>query len=83
MLVLSALLFIYILARVGKSNAAPAAYSFSTPVHMPATTPVALNGFALWVSLMIALTVVNYGFPIAQLASLQNASVPVIPIGGR
>jgi cytochrome c oxidase subunit 1 len=83
MLVLSALLFIYILARAGKSEAAPAPYSFSTPVHMPATTPVALNGFALWVSLMIALTVVNYGFPIAQLAALKDASVPVIPIGGR
>jgi cytochrome c oxidase subunit 1 len=32
---------------------------------------------------MIALTVVNYGFPIAQLAALKDASVPVIPIGGR
>ena len=32
---------------------------------------------------MIALTVVNYGFPIAQLAALKETSVPAIPIGGR
>ena len=36
MLVLSALLFIYILARAGRSEATPAPYTFSTPVHMPA-----------------------------------------------
>jgi len=27
--------------------------------------------------------VVNYGFPIVQLAMLPEASVPVIPIGSR
>ena len=43
--------------------------------------PAALNGFALWVGLMIALTVVNYGVPIAQLAGLPDASVPVVPVG--
>ena len=48
-----------------------------------AHTPVALNGFGLWVAMMIALTVVNYGYPIAQLASLKEAYVPVIPIGSR
>ena len=83
MLVVSAFLFIWVLARSGKSDATPAPYTFSTPVHMPATTPVALNGFGLWVSMMIVLTVVNYGFPIAQLATLKSASVPVVPIGGR
>lgn len=44
---------------------------------------MALNGFGLWVAMMIGLTVVNYGFPIAQLAMLKEASVPVIPIGSR
>jgi cytochrome c oxidase subunit 1 len=29
--------------------------------------PAALSGFALWLTLMIALTVINYGYPIAQL----------------
>ncbi|WP_213955475.1 MULTISPECIES: cbb3-type cytochrome c oxidase subunit I [unclassified Variovorax] len=83
MLVVSALLFVYILARAGKGEAAPAPFTFSTAVHMPAATPIALNGFGLWVSLMIALTVVNYGFPIAQLAMLKDTSVPAVPIGGR
>jgi cytochrome c oxidase subunit 1 len=32
---------------------------------------------------MIALTIVNYGYPIVQLASIPEASVPVIPIGSR
>ena len=33
--------------------------------------------------MMIGLTIVNYGFPIAQLAVLKDAWVPVIPIGSR
>jgi cytochrome c oxidase subunit 1 len=33
--------------------------------------------------MMVALTVVNYGYPIAQLASIRQASVPVIPVGER
>jgi cytochrome c oxidase subunit 1 len=32
---------------------------------------------------MIGLTIVNYGYPIVQLASLKQAYVPVIPIGSR
>ena len=36
-----------------------------SPAHAGMTTPVALNGFGLWVAMMIALTIVNYGFPIA------------------
>jgi cytochrome c oxidase subunit I len=44
--------------------------------------PRALNGFALWIGLMVGLTVVNYGFPIVQLASLPQSSVPVVRVGG-
>jgi cytochrome c oxidase subunit 1 len=32
---------------------------------------------------MIALTLTNYGFPIAQLATLKETSVPAVPIGVR
>jgi cytochrome c oxidase subunit 1 len=32
--------------------------------------------------MMIGLTIVNYGYPIAQLAVLKETSVPAIPIGG-
>jgi cytochrome c oxidase subunit 1 len=82
LLVLSGLLFIWILATA-RRGAAPSAmpYTFSAPVHVE-VVPRALNGFALWVGLMIALTVVNYGFPIAQLALLPESSVPVVPVGG-
>ncbi|HEY5757130.1 MAG TPA: cbb3-type cytochrome c oxidase subunit I [Steroidobacter sp.] len=83
LLVVSAVLFVYILARARRTHEAPVPYTFSEAIHMPARVPVALNTFAVWVAMMIALTLVNYGWPIAQLASLEHASVPVIPIGGR
>jgi cytochrome c oxidase subunit 1 len=83
MLVISAFLFVFILAGARKGSRAPEPYTFSLPIHAGGRTPVALNGFGLWVAMMIGLTVVNYGYPIAQLASLKEASVPVIPIGSR
>ena len=83
MLVASALVFIYVLAtaRRGATTAAP--FTFAVPVHAGARIPAVLNGYALWVSMMIALTIVNYGFPIAQLAVLKETSVPAIPMGTR
>jgi cytochrome c oxidase subunit 1 len=83
LLVISGLMFVWILAaahfRRGEATVAP--YTFARPVHVH-PVPLALNGFALWVGLMVLLTVVNYGFPIAKLASLPEASVPVMRIGG-
>jgi cytochrome c oxidase subunit 1 len=46
-------------------------------VHAVVTVPRALNGFALWVALMIALTVANYGVPIAELMAAKT-SVPAV-----
>jgi cytochrome c oxidase subunit 1 len=84
LLVVSALLLVYILARAHRlAKAIPLPFTFSRAAHVGAATPVALNGFGLWLAMMIGLTVVNYGFPIAQLAVLKEASVPVIPIGSR
>jgi cytochrome c oxidase subunit I len=83
MLVVSAFLFVYVLARARRGVAEPPAYAFSRTAHVGERTPVLLNGFGLWVAMMIGLTVVNYGYPIAQLASLKEASVPVVPIGSR
>ncbi|MGI9025473.1 MAG: b(o/a)3-type cytochrome-c oxidase subunit 1 [Burkholderiaceae bacterium] len=80
-LVVSALLSVFVLARGRKRNEAPEPFTFSVAVHMPARVPAALNGFGLWVALMIALTIVNYGFPIVQLAMLEGTSVPVIHVG--
>ena len=81
LMVLSALLFIVILLRARNRDVSPAPFTFSAAVHPGARTPVLLNGFGLWVAMMIALTVVNYGFPIAQLAMLKDTSVPAVRIG--
>jgi cytochrome c oxidase subunit 1 len=82
LLVVSAILFIIVLLRghVADRIATPE-FQFSVAVHQPSKLPAALNGFGLWLALMIGLTVVNSGFPIAHLASLKLTSVPAIPIG--
>ncbi|WP_426112005.1 cbb3-type cytochrome c oxidase subunit I [Massilia sp. PWRC2] len=82
-LVVSAALFIYILATAKKASAPVPAYVFSRAVHPDAKTPKVLNEFRLWIAMMIALTVVNYGYPVVQLAMTPQAYVPVIPIGAR
>ncbi|MEP6884465.1 MAG: cbb3-type cytochrome c oxidase subunit I [Gammaproteobacteria bacterium] len=77
MLVGSGALFIFILFR---SYFGPrlslSEYRFSAPVHVTAV-PKALNGFAVWVALMIALTIANYGVPIAQLM-FAKTNVPAV-----
>jgi cytochrome c oxidase subunit I len=83
LLVISALLLIFILATARGARRTPEPFTFSSTVHAGGHTPAVLNGFALWVVMMIGLTIVNYGFPIAQLAALKDASVPVVPIGSR
>ena len=83
MLVVSALIFIALLALAHRARGeARAPFRFSLPVHAT-PVPAALNGFALWVGMMIVLTVVNYGFPIYQLATLKGGSVPAVFIGNR
>jgi cytochrome c oxidase subunit 1 len=52
-------------------------------VHPPVTLPVALNSFGLWLALMIGLTVVNYGFPIAQLMARNDTNVPAVYVGAQ
>jgi cytochrome c oxidase subunit 1 len=82
LLVVSAVIFVYVLARARGRGAAPATFTFSTPANVHERTPAALNTFALWVAMMIGLTIVNYGYPIVQLALLKDTSVPAIQIGG-
>jgi cytochrome c oxidase subunit 1 len=83
-LLASGIVFVYALATAGRRKAATVEpFTFSRAAHPGGRTPLALNGFRLWVAMMIGLTVVNYGYPIVQLASLKEASVPVIPIGSR
>jgi cytochrome c oxidase subunit 1 len=78
----SGILFLIVLIRGQMAPRDEAgAYRFSVPIHMPARIPVALNGFGLWLALMIGLTVVNYGYPIAQLMALKETSVPAVYVG--
>jgi cytochrome c oxidase subunit I len=81
-LVVSGALFLIVLARGHRAaRVEPGAYRFSVAAHQAHAVPAALNSFGLWVSLMLALTIINYGFPIAHLMALSNTSVPVIRIG--
>jgi cytochrome c oxidase subunit 1 len=82
-LVISAALFLYILASAKRHSGPVSSAVFSVAVHPHTKPPAVLNGFSLWVGMMIALTVVNYGYPIVQLALTPQAYVPVIPIGAR
>ena len=82
LLVISAILFVYVLARARPVGAAVPPFTFSMTAHPGERTPALLNVFGLWVAMMIGLTVVNYGYPIAQLALLKDTSVPAIRIGG-
>jgi cytochrome c oxidase subunit 1 len=81
-LVVSAALFLTVLIRGHLATPEkPPEYRFSVAVHPPRVVSVALNGYGLWVGLMLLLTAINYGFPIAYLMSRHDTSVPVIHIG--
>jgi len=81
-LVVSGVLFLVLLIRGQVAPRVEAgAYRFSVALHQPRTVPVALNSFGLWIGLMVGLTLVNYGFPIARLIALPEA-VPAVFIGG-
>jgi cytochrome c oxidase subunit 1 len=82
MLLVSAGLFFAVLIRGHRApQSDPGVYRFSVAVHEPVRLPDALNGFALWLTLMIGLTVINYGYPIAQLLALKGNAVPAVYVG--
>ena len=81
-LVVSGALFLLVLARgQWAPRAQPGVYRFSVAAHPPRTLPAALNGLGLWVGLMLALTIVNYGFPIAHVLAIPGTAVPAVPVG--
>ncbi len=69
------------LSAIGATDAG--AYRFSVAVHPVRSVPLALNGYAIWVALMIALTITNYGYPIAALVARQDTSVPAVYVGAQ
>jgi cytochrome c oxidase subunit 1 len=82
-LVLSGLLFLVVLLRGHRTAPADAGpYRFAEALHPVVSVPPALNGYALWVGLMIALTVTNYGYPILQLAVRSDTAVQAVYVGG-
>ena len=84
LLVISGLLFIYILvSSLRRERITPEPYRFSEALHESPVVPQALNGFAVWVGLMLALTLVNYGFPIWELRKIPTTAVPAVYVGGR
>src|SRR5271170_2941408 len=81
-LVISAILFFLVLARGQMApHVEPQAYRFSVAVHPPRSLPVALNGFALWLGLMVGLTILNYGFTVANLLATPGTAVPTVMVG--
>ncbi|MBS0527734.1 MAG: b(o/a)3-type cytochrome-c oxidase subunit 1 [Proteobacteria bacterium] len=82
-LVLSGLLFLVVLLRGHRTAPAEAGpYRFAEALHPPVSVPAVLNGYGLWVGLMIALTVSNYGYPILQLAVRSDTAVQAVYVGG-
>jgi cytochrome c oxidase subunit I len=83
LVLISGLLFVYILASAFRAPREQVpAYRFSEPLHEVVSVPRSLNGLGVWFALMVALTLVNYGFPIWQLARIPTTSVPASYVGG-
>lgn len=55
----------------------------SLAVHPPRRLPASLNGFKVWVWLVVALTITNYAYPITQSVFLGDTGVPPSLVGDR
>jgi cytochrome c oxidase subunit 1 len=83
-LLISAILLIVILVRSHfgeRSVTEPLRYALA--VNPPREVPAALNGFALWNSVLLVIMVVAYGYPIGQFFFLKAHSVPAIEVTGQ
>src|SRR5271155_2963903 len=83
LVVSGALFFLVLLRGQFAPRVEPEAYRFSVAVRPPRSVPAALNGLGLWLGLMIALTIVNYGFPIVHAIATPGTAVPAIMVGER
>lgn len=81
-LVFSTLLLIGVLLGSPRERlAAISPLQFSLAVDPPRRLPRSLNGFGVWTLLILALTIANYGYPLAQLLFFQGSSVPPYVVG--
>lgn len=84
LLVFSAWLFVgVLLASHRKAKAAVAPLAFSLALQPPRSLPASLNGFRVWVWLVVALTLTNYGFPIVQSLLLPGTGVATFRVDAR
>ena len=82
-LLFSALLLVGILFSSQRGPVAEnSPLKFSLAVHPPSVLPASLNGFRVWTLLVVALTLANYGFPLAQFLFLENTGVPAYAVQG-
>jgi len=83
-LVFSAFMLVAVLlASHRRPRAAVPPLAFALAVRPPRTLPPALNGFRVWMLLVVALTVANYGYPLAQFALLTGTAVPAYSVQPR
>ena len=83
-LLASGILFLTVLVRGQMAQPVkPEPYRFARAIHPPVAVPAALNGFGLWVALMVGLTITNYGYPIMQLALRPGGAVPAVYVGAQ
>ena len=80
-LLFSAVLLIGVLIT---SHRAPAAavtpLQFSLALNPPRRLPPSLNSFGIWALLVLALTIANYGYPLAQFVFLNRTTVPAFQV---
>jgi cytochrome c oxidase subunit 1 len=76
LLISAALVLIILIRSTVGARTEPAAMAYSRGIDVRHPLPRALNGFGVWVALMVGLTVVNYGYPIAQHFFLKQTAVP-------
>jgi cytochrome c oxidase subunit 1 len=83
-LVFSAFLFIGVLIASHRAAIAPVPpLTLSLAVNPPRILPASLNGFRVWVLLVVALTISNYGYPVAQSLLLKDTGVAAYPVRAR
>ena len=83
-LVFSTLLLVgLLLASHARAASVQPPLLFSLSLDPPRRLPASLNGFGVWMLLVAALTVTNYGFPLAQALSVPRSGVAPSPAGPR
>jgi cytochrome c oxidase subunit I len=83
-LLFSAVLLIIVLLASHRAPAvAIAPLQFSLALYPPRRLPASLNSFGIWALLVLALTVANYGYPLAQFVFLNRTAVPAFQVSAE